>query len=312
MDMSLERIQKILAQAGIASRRKAEELIVEGLVTVNGRVAKLGDKAEWGKDAIKVKGKLLHQMDAPVYLAFYKPKNIISMLADPQERPTLADYLTKIQARVYPVGRLDFTSEGLILLTNDGSFAEKLQKREDVLRVYTVKVKGHPDKEMFARLNRVMRTPRTKGKVFKPYSIRMTEELANKTLIEVVVRGGGAFDVRSFFEERGYLVERITRTAIGHITLKGLKPGHFRFLKASQVLALLEQPELGQRRWENEVEDSRPILPKERSKEEIKAEKKTTRKVVLPLSQPVRNERTIKTDRPTTDRQRRPFRSSRS
>jgi len=152
--MASERVQKILAQAGIASRRKAEELISEGEVTINGKLAKLGDKAEWGKDAIKVKGKLLQRAETTLYLAMNKPKGVISMLTDPEGRPTLAEFLTKVKTRVFPVGRLDFNSEGLILLTNDGAFAEKVQKSDQILRTYAIKVKGHPDHEMISRLEK--------------------------------------------------------------------------------------------------------------------------------------------------------------
>src|SRR3989442_1458281 len=106
--MALERVQKIIAQAGIASRRKSEDLIREGSVTINGKLAQLGDKADPARDAIKVNGKLLRNAAEPhVYIAFHKPKNVISMLADPQGRPTLADYLRKVQVRVFPIGRLD-------------------------------------------------------------------------------------------------------------------------------------------------------------------------------------------------------------
>lgn len=263
--MALERVQKILAQAGIASRRKAEELIQEGHVTVNGKAIKLGDKAEWGKDAIKVNGKLLHQMDAPVYLAFHKPRNVISMLADPEGRQTLADFLSKVQHRVFPIGRLDFTSEGLILLTNDGAFAEKMQKDDQALRVYSIKVKGHPDAEMMSRLKRGLRVGGHRKRAVTPHSIRLAEELASKAQIEVVIRGGGAVDIKAFFEQRGFLVERIVRTAIGHISVKGLKPGTFRFLKASQAYALLNQPELGERRWDHETHGGRGVTPKKRT-----------------------------------------------
>lgn len=248
--MASERVQKILAKAGITSRRKAEELILEGLVTINGKIAKLGDKAEWGKDAVKVKGKLLHQTDAPVYIALNKPKGVISMLApDPEGRATLADFLDKIKTRVFPVGRLDFNSEGLLLLTNDGDFAEKMQKQGDILRIYTVKIKGHLDEEMMSRLKRPVRT---QGRLLKPYSVRMGQKLQNKTQMEVVIQGGGAVDIKSFFELKGFLVERIVRTAIGHVTMKDLKPGEFKHLKASQAYALVNQPELGMRRLEHE------------------------------------------------------------
>ncbi len=256
MPMASERVQKILAKAGISSRRKAEDLIQEGLVTINGKIAQLGDQAEWGKDAIKVKGKLLHQTEAPVYLAFHKPKGVISMIApDPDGRTTLVDFLTKIKSRIFPVGRLDFNSEGLLLLTNDGAFAEKLQKQDDVLRVYTVKIKGHLDQEMMTRLKRPLRT---QGRLLKPYSVRMSQKLQNKTQMEVVIQGGGAIDIKSFFELKGFLVERIVRTAIGHIILKDLKPGQFKHLKASQAYALVDQPELGMRRLEHEEAKAPP------------------------------------------------------
>ncbi len=241
--MAQERVQKILAQVGIASRRKAEEMIQEGLVTINGKLAKLGDKADLTTDSIKVRGKLLHTKEAPVYLALYKPKGVISAMSDPEGRATLADVLGgKIKARIYPIGRLDFMSEGLILMTNDGAFAEKLQKMEGVPRVYHIKVRGRPDPSMIARLEKGARLG---NRLVKPHSIRMAEELANKIRIEIVLTESGAVDVKTLFEQKGFLVESIRRTAIGQITLRGLEPGHFRFLKASQVEAMLTHPELG-------------------------------------------------------------------
>lgn len=252
--MATERVQKILAQAGIASRRKAEELIQEGAVTINGKVAQLGDKAEFGKDAIKVNGRLLTSTEEPVYLAFFKPKAVISALQDPEGRPSLGDYLTKIRTRIYPVGRLDFNSEGLLLLTNDGEFAQQLQTRDDVPRVYRVKVKGHPDKEMIERL---ARGAKIGDKYFKPHSVRLFDELQSKAQIEVVVLASGAFDIKTYFEMKGFLVDRITRVAIGHMTVHGLSPGQYRMLKKSQVEAILKQPELGMKRLEQEAEKAR-------------------------------------------------------
>lgn len=247
--MATERVQKILAQAGIASRRKAEEMITEGLVTINGKLAKLGDKADLQADAIKVKGKLLKTKEPLVYLAFYKPKGVISMLADPEGRATLKDFIGKVDARVYPIGRLDFNSEGLILLTNDGAFAEKMQKMEGIPRVYHIKVRGRPDTSMVAKLEKGARIG---NRLIKPHSVRMAEELANKIRIEVVFTDSGAIDVKALFETRGFLVESIRRTAIGQITLRGLLPGHFRYLKPSQVEAILTHPELGLRNISDE------------------------------------------------------------
>lgn len=255
--MATVRVQKILAQAGIASRRKAEQLILEGSVTINGQPAKLGDRAEIGKDAIKVRGKLILQKEAPVYLAFYKPKGVISMMVDPEGRATLFDYLHKIKARVFPVGRLDFNSEGLLLLTNDGDFAERYHRDDSFPRIYHVKVKGHPDAEMLSRLDRPARLSEHSRRVIKPHSIRQVDSFTQKASIEAVFIGGGAVDVKAFFESKGFLVEKVTRTGIGHITLHGLAPGEFRFLKDTQVEALLKQPELGLTRLEQEAEVAR-------------------------------------------------------
>ncbi len=283
--MSLERLQKILAQAGVASRRQAEEFISLGQVTINGKVAKLGDKAEFGKDAIKVKGKLLQQPESLIYVAFNKPKGVISMLSDPQNRPTLAKYLSKIKARVYPIGRLDFNSEGLLLLTNDGDFAQKIQKTEDLVRVYSVKVKGHPDPEMLSRIERGTRGKGPRERGFKPHSLRIKQQLEKKTILEVVLLGSGAFDLKALFETRGFLVEKIVRTAIGQITLRELLPGEFRFLKASQVLAVVEQPELGLKR----VEQEKPARIKLREKTEPKWEDRVQPAVrIKPVERPKR------------------------
>jgi pseudouridine synthase len=250
--MALERVQKILARAGIASRRKAEELILEGSVTINGVTAKLGDQAEWGKDAIKVDGKLLTETEAPVYLAFYKPKNVICAMSDPQGRPALADYFTRVQARIYPIGKLDFESEGLVLLTNDGEMAQKIAKSKDLLQVYSIKVKGHPDAEMLKRISRGMKTE--KGHLVRPEVVRVDEKLEKKAKVQVVMRGSAATELKALLETRGFLFDRLVRTGIGQITLGELETGEYRRLEASQVRAIFEQPELGMRTINTAVE----------------------------------------------------------
>jgi 23S rRNA pseudouridine2605 synthase len=268
--MAKERVQKILARAGIASRRKAEEIIQEGGVTINGKIAKLGDQAEWGVDSVKVRGKLLHSTEAPIYLAFYKPKGVISMFGDPDGRPNLSDYTGSIKARLFPVGRLDFNSEGVIILTNDGAMTEQLQKRDDVIRVYRVKVKGHLDTEMVKRLERGAKLG---TKMVRPESVTVTEEYAKKAQVEIVIVGGGAVDLKAYFEMKGFLVERITRVAFGHIRIGGMKPGEFRELEDTQAKALLEQPELGLRR--HKFEAQKKYLPE--VKDPVKAPKVVVR-----------------------------------
>src|SRR5436309_6601320 len=152
--MPAERLQKIIAAAGIASRRKAEQLITGGLVSVNGKVVtELGSKAEADKDHIRVNGKLLHGAERHVYVVMNKPKGYVTTLSDPERRPTVMDLLRGVGARVYPVGRLDYASEGLLLLTNDGDLAHSLMKAAShVPKTYVVKVRGKPAEEKLARL----------------------------------------------------------------------------------------------------------------------------------------------------------------
>ena len=257
--MSTERLQKILAQAGIASRRKAEELIKMGLVTINGKVAKLGDKADLNQDAIKVEGKLLHKKtEALTYIAFYKPKGVISMFGDPEERPNLSDYFTKLKTRVFPIGRLDFNSEGILLLTNDGDLVEKVQKSNEFPRTYHVKLKGHITAEMLERLKRGAKIG---NKFIKPHTARIGDEYNKKSLIEMMFLNNTNVDVKAYCEMKGFLVEKVTRTAFGHITLHGLVPGQYRIVPKSKIQALVDQPELGVKSYEFKLQKVKEILP---------------------------------------------------
>lgn len=264
--MSSERLQKILAQAGIASRRKAEELIELGLVTVNGKVAKVGDKASLATDHIKIDGKLLRKVEDHIYLTFYKPRAVISQMGDPEGRPSILDYLTKLKFRVFPIGRLDFNSEGILLLTNDGELAEKIQKANQFPRVYRVKVKGHITSEMIDRLSRGMKL---NNKFVKPHFVRMTEEYDKKSQIEVVFLNGTNLDVKSYFEQKGFLVDKLVRMSYGHITLHGLKPGQYKIVNRSKFEALITQPELGVKSIEKDVEKDPGVLPRDKRFREV-------------------------------------------
>src|SRR6185437_10828998 len=268
--MASERVQKLLAKAGIASRRKAEELIVEGLVTINGRVAQLGDQAEYGKDSIKVSGKLLHSTEALAYLIFNKPKGVISMMGDPQGRVSLAEYFGQVKYRLFPVGRLDYNSEGLLVRTNDGAFAEKIQRRDDIVRVYHVKIGKHPTPEDIARLEK---GGKAGERFFKPHSVRLAQEFTKKAMIEVTIVGSGAVDLKTYFETKGFQIERIIRVAFGHLRLGTLEPGKFRYLKGPQAMAILEQPELGMKRQEFEEEKSEKKRARTESREDARARK---------------------------------------
>src|SRR5262247_500786 len=151
-----ERLQKILAHAGVASRRHAEEMIAAGRVSVNGHiVTELGSKADPAEDVIKVDGKKLRSAQRHVYVVLNKPKNVMSTSSDPQDRPTVIEYVKgKLKERVYPVGRLDFASEGLLILTNDGEFTRFMTRAGVVPKVYRVKVAGRPDETVLGKLRR--------------------------------------------------------------------------------------------------------------------------------------------------------------
>src|SRR4029077_19195441 len=181
--MPAERLQKIISAAGIASRRKSEELITGGLVSVNGQVVtELGSKADPEHDHIRVNGKLLHGAERHVYLLMNKPKGYVTTLRDPEGRPTVMDLLHGVSARVYPVGRLDYASEGLLLLTNDGEFANYLMKAAShVPKTYMVKVAGQPTAEGLARLRVGLYIAADRGRRVKtaPAKVKLIRESDN-------------------------------------------------------------------------------------------------------------------------------------
>ncbi len=238
--MPAERLQKIIAAAGIASRRKAEELITGGLVSVNGQiVTELGTKADSGHDHIRVNGKLLHGPERHVYLLMNKPKGYVTTLRDPEHRPTVMDLLHGVGARVYPVGRLDYASEGLLLLTNDGDFANRLMKAAShVPKTYMVKVAGNPPADGLARLREGIFIASDRGRRVKtaPAKIRVIRESANPWY-EVTLIEGKNRQIRRMFEEIGHHVEKIKRVRYGPLELD-VHPGEFRKLKPEEVTKL--------------------------------------------------------------------------
>ena len=238
--MPAERLQKIIAAAGIASRRKAEELITGGLVSVNGQtITELGSKADPESDHIRVNGKLLHGPERHVYLLMNKPKGYVTTLRDPERRPTVMDLLRGVKARVYPVGRLDYASEGLLLLTNDGEFANRLMKAAShVPKTYMVKLAGNPPGEGLARLREGIFIPSDRGKRVKtaPAKIRVIRESANPWY-EVTLIEGKNRQIRRMFEEIGHHVEKIKRVRYGPLELD-VHPGKFRKLTIEEVSKL--------------------------------------------------------------------------
>jgi len=242
--MPAERLQKIIAAAGIASRRKAEELITGGLVSVNGQVVtELGTKADPERDHIRVNGKLLRGPERHVYLLMNKPKGYVTTLHDPEGRPTVTDLLHGVGARVYPVGRLDYASEGLLLLTNDGDLAHRLMKAAShVPKTYMVKVAGNPSAEGLARLREGIFIPSgqgsDRGKRVKtaPAKIRVIRESANPWY-EVTLIEGRNRQIRRMFEEIGHHVEKIKRVRYGPLQLD-VHPGEFRKMTPEEVAKL--------------------------------------------------------------------------
>ena len=238
--MPVERLQKIIAAAGIASRRKAEELITSGLVAVNGRtVTELGSKADPERDHIRVQGKLLQGAQRHVYLLMNKPKGYVTTVRDPENRPTVMELLRGVSARVYPVGRLDYGSEGLLLLTNDGALAHALMKAAShVPKTYLVKVAGTPTEEALARLRTGVSIAVDHRKRVKtaPAKIRAIRETANPWY-EVTLIEGKNRQIRRMFEEVGHHVEKIKRVRYGPLQLD-VHPGDFRKLTYEEVARL--------------------------------------------------------------------------
>ncbi len=245
--MPAERLQKIISAAGIASRRKAEQLITGGLVSVNGQVVtELGSKADLEHDHIRVNGKLLHGVERHVYLLMNKPKGYVTTLSDPEKRPTVMELLRGVGARVYPIGRLDYASEGLLLLTNDGELANQMMKAAShVPKTYMVKVAGTPTPDGLGKLRAGLTIRSGKGKRVRtaPAKISPIRE-GNNPWYEVTLEEGKNRQIRRMFEEIGHHVEKIKRVRYGPLELD-VPPGKFRRLAPQEEATPAESPATG-------------------------------------------------------------------
>ena len=231
--MPEERLQKLLAHAGIASRRKAEQLIREGRVAVNGTViTELGSKADAERDHIKVDGKHIRAAEKPVYLLMNKPKNVVTSVSDPEGRPTVMDLLRGVKARVYPVGRLDYHSEGLLLLTNDGEFAKRITAAgTHVAKIYVVKVNGPLSPTQEAKFREGVALS---GKKTAPAGLKLIRRAENPWY-EVRLIEGRQNQIRLMFKNFGRLVEKLRRVKVGFMELGSLEPGKFRHLTPAEI-----------------------------------------------------------------------------
>jgi 23S rRNA pseudouridine2605 synthase len=269
--MASERLQKIMAAAGIASRRRAEEIIAAGRVTLNGSVVvEQGTKADPEHDVICVDGKPLKNAEPLVYFLLNKPKGYVTTASDPEGRPTVMELMKNCAERVYPVGRLDYASEGLLLMTNDGALAQKLTKAgTHAPKTYLVKISGRPDERAISRLRAGIAIEIEDGRRVKtsPAKIRLVEDAANPWY-EVILIEGRNRQIRRMFKAVGFDVEKIKRVQMGPIVLD-VAPGKYRALTEAEVRRLRglvaeeksginrEGREVGtQRAWRKEGGDS--------------------------------------------------------
>ncbi|HTX33600.1 MAG TPA: pseudouridine synthase [Bryobacteraceae bacterium] len=231
--MPEERLQKILSQAGVSSRRQAERMIVEGRVTVNGAViTELGSKADLERDHIKVDGRLIHAPKHLVYIALYKPNNTVTTVTDPEGRATVMELVKGVKERVYPVGRLDYHSEGLLLLTNDGEMANAIMSAASHLpKTYLVKANGALTAEQQQKFRDGVPLG---GRRTLPAGLKLVREAENPWY-EVRLVEGRNNQIRLMFKHFGRLVEKLKRVRIGPLELGPLKPGAFRHLTIEEV-----------------------------------------------------------------------------
>jgi 23S rRNA pseudouridine2605 synthase len=233
-----ERLQKVLAAAGVASRRASEVLIDRGRVIVDGKVARLGDKVDPATAEIYVDGQRVVVDNRLVYLAMNKPKGVVSTMSDEEGRAAIADYIGDVGVRVYHVGRLDQESEGLLLLTNDGSLAHKLMHPSyEVPKTYLAEVAGPLPRSVGRALRAGVELDDGLARVD---SFRLVDAIGNTALVEVILHEGRNRIVRRMFEALGHPVSRLVRTAIGPIKLGDLRAGRHRRLGAAEVAALFK------------------------------------------------------------------------
>jgi 23S rRNA pseudouridine2605 synthase len=240
-----ERLQKLIATAGLASRRHAEAMITAGEVTVNGKViTELGTKADPARDHIKVRGRLINPLleaREKVYILLNKPRGYLSSVADPEGRPLVTELVPQSLGRLHPVGRLDFNTEGLLLLTNDGDFTNFITSaRNRVQKVYEVKVKGAPPESAIERLRKGVRLD--DGVRSAPADIKRIDESDANAWFEVVLHEGRNQQIRRMFDAIGHSVVKLRRVKIGSLTAEPLAPKQWRMLSPAEVARLMRQP----------------------------------------------------------------------
>lgn len=231
-----KRLQKLLSEVGITSRRKAEDLISEGRVSVNGKVALIGTKADISRDYIKVDGKLItgpEKETRKVYIMINKPKGVVTTLSDPEGRITVKDFLKGVRYRIFPIGRLDYDSEGLLLLTNDGDFAHAvLHPSQHISKTYLVKIKGIIGNRAMEKLKNGVRL---EDGITLPARVKPVRSSDKNSWIEITIYEGRKRQIRRMFECVGHPVIVLRRIGINGLKLKGLKTGEIRHLTCAEL-----------------------------------------------------------------------------
>ena len=233
----VERLPLVLARAGVGSRRQVEKLIAAGRVTVNGTVVlKPGTKVQWGEDAIKVDDRLINRKEPSVTIILNKPKGFVTTSHDPKGRPTTTDLVKRIRARLFSVGRLDYHTEGLLVMTNDGDLAQLLQHpKYGVPKTYRVKVKGMPEPKTLAKLRLGIRLDKRKT---APAKVKKVGSTGKNTWLEITIKEGRNRQIRRMCDSIGHPVMKLRRTRYGPLRLTNLEPGAYRRLTAGEVAKL--------------------------------------------------------------------------
>ncbi len=232
-----ERLHVVLARAGVASRRQAERLIREGCVTVNGEVTLMpGTQVVWGQDAIRVNNRLIRRLDRQVTIVLNKPKQVLTTSHDPRGRPTTAELVRNIKSRLFPVGRLDYHTEGLLILTNDGELAHHLQHpRYAIPKTYLTKVRGLPEERALRRLRSGVMLD---GRLTAPAQVKKAGTTGKNSWLEMTIKEGRNRQIRRMCAAVGHPVMKLKRIRYGPIRLGNLKPGTYRKLTLSEVAKL--------------------------------------------------------------------------
>ena len=241
------RLQKVIADCGVTSRRKAEGLILDGKVTVNGKtVTELGTKVNPEKDTIQVDGVTIELASIDkIYIVINKPRAYMTTVSDPEGRPTVLDLVYGVKQRIFPVGRLDYLSEGLLILTNDGDLANMIMHpKYEVEKVYEVKVFGHVSEGLLAKIKKGVMT---EDGIMKPKSVRVIEQLPNKTWLEFRLNEGKNREIRKICEAVDLTVDKLKRVAIGGLNIQSLTPGKYVFTTRKELLKAMGLNDHGER-----------------------------------------------------------------